>query len=89
VHIDAVRRRVDLDAELEHGLSDVGWLTKEKPAAIIGRGLAGRVPDTERVEFESAMRKNRQKPDQCHSIPCFGSDYSKLKEDGRNAFFFQ
>jgi hypothetical protein len=51
---------VDLGAELEHGLSDVGWLTKEKPAAIIGRGLAGRVPDTERVEFESAMRKNRQ-----------------------------
>jgi len=39
-----MRRTVDLDAELEHNLSDVVSLTKEKPAAVIRQALRAGLP---------------------------------------------
>jgi hypothetical protein len=39
-----MRRTVDLDAELEHNLSDVVSLTKEKPAVVIRQALRAGLP---------------------------------------------
>jgi hypothetical protein len=39
-----MRRTVDLDAELEHDLSDVVSLTKEKPAVVIRQALRAGLP---------------------------------------------
>jgi hypothetical protein len=39
-----MRRTVDLDAELEHNLSDVVSLTREKPAVVIRQALRAGLP---------------------------------------------